>query len=127
MRARHLKLTIDEFRREGADLQGEEQARLLALNTRLAEVTSQFSKNVLDETAAFELYVPEGRLAGVPQRVQDATRRDAESKGKDGHRLTLHAPVLVPVLTYADDRELRRDLWLANSRVGQQEGRDNRP
>ncbi len=127
VRARHLKLTIDEFRREGADLQGEEQERLLALNTRLAEVTSQFSKNVLDETAAFEMYVPTERLAGVPQRVQDATRRDAESKGKDGHRLTLHAPVLVPVLTYADDRELRRDLWLANSRVGQQEGRDNRP
>ncbi|UBV41643.1 M3 family metallopeptidase [Deinococcus taeanensis] len=127
VRARHLQLTIDEFRREGADLQGEDKDRLLALNTRLAEITSQFAKNVLDETAAFELMVPAERLTGVPQRVQDATRRDAEGRGRDGHRLTLHAPVLLPVLTYADDRELRRELWLANSLVGQREGRDNRP
>ena len=67
--------------------------------------------DVLDATAAYELYVPTERLKGVPQRVVDATRKAVEEKGKDGHRLTLHAPTLQPVLTYADDRELRRELW----------------
>ncbi|MFC4637259.1 M3 family metallopeptidase [Deinococcus hohokamensis] len=127
VRARHLKLTIDEFRRQGADLPEDKKARLLEVNTRLAQVTNTFSKNVLEATAAYELYVPAERLTGVPQRVLDATRRDAESKGKDGHRLTLHQPVITPVLTYAEDRELRRELYEAQLMVGQQEGRDNRP
>lgn len=127
VQARLLKLTIDEFRRGGADLPEDRKARLLELNTRLAQVTNTFAKNVLDATAAYELLVPEERLAGVPQRVKDATRRDAEGRGQEGHRLTLHQPVLQPILTYADDRELRRELWEAQQQVGRQEGRDNRP
>ncbi|WP_261663638.1 M3 family metallopeptidase [Deinococcus sp. Marseille-Q6407] len=127
VRARFLKLTMDEFRRGGADLPDDQKARLQQLNTELAQTTNQFSKNVLDSIAAYELYVPAERLAGVPQRVQDATRADAEARGKEGHRLTLHAPTLQPLLVYADDRELRRELWQANTLVGQQPGRDNRP
>ncbi|THF70080.1 M3 family metallopeptidase [Deinococcus sp. Arct2-2] len=127
VRARHLKLTIDEFRREGADLPTEQKDRLMALNTQLAQITNEFSKNVLDATAAFELYVSTERLAGVPQRVLDATRADAEAHGKEGHRLTLHMPVVEPILTYANDRELRRELWEASQSTGVQEGRDNRP
>jgi len=127
VRARHLGLTIDEFRRQGADLPEHQKARLLEVNTRLAQITNDFSKNVLDATAAFELYVPTQRLAGVPERVQEATRLDAEKQGQEGHRLTLHLPTLEPILTYADDRELRRELWLAQNSVGSQEGRDNRP
>lgn len=128
VRARHLKLTLDEFRREGADLPEDQKARLLEVNTRLAQVTNDFAKNVLDATAAFELIVPTERLAGVPQRVREATRLDAQAHGHaEGHRLTLHQPVVEPVLTYADDRELRRELWLAQNSVGVQPGRDNRP
>jgi oligopeptidase A len=127
VRARHLKVTIDEFRREGADLPADKKARLLEVNTRLADVTNDFSKNVLDATAAYELYVPTERLAGVPERVREASRRDAEAHGQAGHRLTLHQPVVEPALTYADDRELRRELWLAQNALGVQAGRDNRP
>ncbi|GHG06972.1 oligopeptidase A [Deinococcus piscis] len=127
VRARFLKLTMDEFRRGGADLPKDKKARLQELNAELAQVTNTFAKNVLDATAAFELYVPAERLSGVPQRVQEATRADAEERGQAGHRLTLHAPVLTPVLTYADDRELRRELWQASGLVGQQPEGDNRP
>ena len=127
VRARHLKLTTDEFRRGGADLPGDQKARLLEVNTKLAQTTNQFGKNVLDATAAYELYVPTERLKGVPQRVVDATRQAAEEKGKGGHRLTLHAPTLQPLLTYADDRELRRELWEAQAMLGQEPERDNRP
>ncbi|WP_309569870.1 M3 family metallopeptidase, partial [Deinococcus sp.] len=127
VRVRHLKLTIDDFRRGGADLPQAGRERLTALNTTLAEITNEFGKNVLDATAAYELYVPTERLAGVPVRVQDATRRDAEEHGREGHRLTLHYPVYGPVMTYADDRALRHELWAAQGQVGRQEGRDNRP
>lgn len=127
VRARFLKLTMDDFRRGGADLGDADKEKLQAINTELARLTNEFSKNVVDGIAAFELYVPAERLAGVPQRVQDATRADAQARGQEGHRLTLQAPTLGPLLTYADDRDLRRELWEANGRVGQEPGRDNRP
>ncbi|RJF73147.1 M3 family peptidase [Deinococcus cavernae] len=127
LRSRLLKLTLDEFKRGGADLPDDKKARLTEVNTRLAQITNQFAKNVLEGTAAYELYVPSERLAGVPQRVIDATRLDAQGKDKEGHRLTLHQPVMQPILTYADDRELRRELWQASGRLGREEGRDNRP
>ncbi len=127
VRARHLKLTIESFKREGADLNDADKATLLDINTKLANITSEFSKNVLDAIAAYEVYVDTERLAGVPERVKESTRRDAESKGKEGHRLTLQVPVYTPILTYADDRSLRQELLEAQWQVGKQEGRDNRP
>ncbi len=125
--ARFLQVTVDEFRRSGADLDDAGKARLTEINVRLAELTNKFSKNVMDGIKAFELYVPAERLAGVPQRLIDATAQDAEAHGQPGqHRLTLHGPVLSPVLTYADDRSLREELSRANNLVGIGEGRDNR-
>lgn len=124
---RLLNVTTDAFRRQGADLSDDKKPRLLEINQQLAELTNEYAKHVLDATSAFELYVPTERLAGVPQRVQDATRLDAEKRGKEGHRLTLHQPVLGPVMTYADDRELRRELFEAQSQVGVGEHGDNRP
>ena len=125
--ARFLQLSMDEFRRQGAELDAAGKARLKALNTELAQVTNTFSQNTLDGVAAFELYVPEARLAGVPERVRVATRQDAAAHGQEGHRVTLHMPVYLPVLTHAEDRELRRELWEAFHRVGSLPGKDNRP
>ncbi|ADV67713.1 M3 family metallopeptidase [Deinococcus maricopensis] len=126
-RARFLKLTMDEFRRNGADLDDAGKARLKDINVRLAELTKRYAENVMDGVKAFELYVPTERLAGVPERVQAATRADAEANGHPGeHRLTLHMPTYLPVLTYADDRALREELTRAYNRTGIGEGRDNR-
>ncbi|PYE54884.1 M3 family metallopeptidase [Deinococcus yavapaiensis] len=124
--ARYLRLTLDRFRRGGADLPSAQKDRVKQIDLRLAELTTRYGQNVLDGTAAFELYVPEARLAGVPDRVLKAARAEAEKRGHDGYRLTLHLPTLQPVLTYADDRELRRELWEAQGKVGVGEGRDNR-
>ena len=125
--ARFLQKTVDEFRREGADLDDAGKARLTELNVKLAELTNQYAKNVMDGIKAFELYVPAERLSGVPQRLIDATAKDAEAHDHAGeHRLTLQAPVFGPLLTYADDRTLREELARANNKVGIGEGRDNR-
>lgn len=124
---RFLTLQVDDFRRNGADLDDAGKQRLTKLNVNLAEVTNQFGKNVMDGIKAYELYVGPERMAGVPQRLQDATAKDAETHGKSGmHRLTLHAPVYGPVVTYADDRTLRQELMQANNVVGVGEGHDNR-
>ncbi len=126
-KARFLQLTLDRFRRGGADLPPEQKERLQALDVQLAETTTKFGQNVLDGTTAFELLVDQERLAGLPERAKQAARVGAEKRGQDGYRLTLHAPSYIPVLTYADDRDLRRTLWEASNAKGSGEGRDNRP
>ncbi|TSA84640.1 M3 family metallopeptidase [Deinococcus detaillensis] len=124
---RFLTLEVDAFRRNGADLGDAGKQRLTEINVSLAEITNQYGKNVMDGIKAYELYVGPERMAGVPQRLKDATAADAEAHGKAGmHRLTLHTPVYGPVITYADDRSLREELMRANNLVGVGEGRDNR-
>jgi len=124
VRARFLQIGLDEFRRGGAELPASEQARLKALNIELSEVTSRYGSNSMDGVSAFELYVPAERLAGVPERVLQATRV-AEGEHAGQHRLTLHAPTYLPVMTYADDRTLREELYRAYNAVGTGAGRDN--
>ena len=125
VRARFLKLSLDGFRRSGAELAEAERERLKALNIELDEVTSRYGSNVMDGISAFELYVPTERLTGVPERVRTGTlQQSGEHVGL--HRLTLHAPTYLPIMTYAEDRSLREELYRAFNEVGIGEGRDNR-
>ncbi len=118
-RARLLEKTLADFRRHGAELPPEGKERLKAIDQELSKLTTQFSQNVLDGTNAFELIISdEAKLAGMPASALAAARDSARSKGIDGFRLTLQAPSVVAVLTYADDPELRRDIWLAFNRRG---------
>ena len=126
VRARFLKLSLDAFRRGGAELPEAGQQRLRALNVELGEITSRYASNSMDGVSAFELFVPAERLAGVPERVQQATLV-AEGEHAGLHRLTLHMPTYLPVLEYADDRPLREELYRAFNDVGVGVGHDNRP
>ena len=103
-----LKKMLESFRRNGAALEGAKKARLEAIDTRLSEITTRFSQNVLDATNAFELYIPsEDGLAGLPESARVAAREAAVAQKKEGYRFTLHAPSLIPLLTYLDDRAVR--------------------
>ncbi len=125
---RFVQKTLDDFRRNGAELNAEGKARLQAIEVELTELTTKFSQNVLDETNAFEwVTTDETELAGLPQSAKAAARQSAESKGLKGWRFTLQAPSLLPVLTYLDDASLREKFWRAyNTRASKGE-RDNGP
>ncbi len=125
---RFLDKTLREFRRHGAELDEAGKAKLREIDVELAKLTTRFAQNVLDETNAFELVVTEeARLAGLPESARKAARASAEDKGKEGWRFTLHAPSLIAVLTYLDDRAIREQVWRAyNTRASRGE-RDNRP
>src|SRR5690606_13271648 len=127
-KARYLKKTMDEFRRSGAELDEVSKERLRAISREMAGLTSKFSQNVLDDTAAFEPIIEdEAKLAGLPRSAIEAAKADAEAKGKSGYRFTLQAPSLIPLLTYLDDREIRRQVWTAyNTRASRGE-RNNEP
>ena len=115
-RRQALAHALRDFVLSGAELQGEAKARFAAIQERSAELGQQFSEHVLDATDQFSLVVPTERLAGVPADVQQATREAAQAAGAgtaDSHKLTLHMPVYLPVMQYAQDRALREQLYTA--------------
>jgi oligopeptidase A len=113
-RRRLLDKTLADFRRQGAQLSPADKEKLQRLDAELSVITTRFSQNVLDATNAFELMIDdEARLAGLPESARSMARDSAVSKGKSGYRFTLQAPSVTAVLTYADDAELRRDIWTA--------------
>jgi len=124
---RNLQKTVTGFRRAGADLDEAGKARLEELNVELTKVTTRFSQNVLDATNAYELILTdEAQLAGLPESAVAAARESAKAKGKEGWRFTLQAPSYVAVLTYLDNREIRRELWEASNTRATRGDLDNR-
>lgn len=127
-KARLLKKTVDDFRRHGADLDADGKKKLEEISVELALITTKFGQNVVDASASYELYVQdETQLLGLPDRAKESAKRSAESKGKDGYRLTLDAPTYIACMTYLDNAELRKTLWLAFATRATEGERDNRP
>ena len=112
-RQQALSHWLRDFVLSGAELQGEAKARFAAIQEQMADLGQKFSEHVLDATDSFTHYATTDELAGVPDDVKAATRAAAEAEGKDGHKLTLHMPVYLPVMQYADNRALREQLYTA--------------
>ncbi|MDT8998658.1 M3 family metallopeptidase [Paucibacter sp. APW11] len=112
-RQQALRHWMRDFVLSGAELQGEAKTRFAAIQERSAELSQQFSEHVLDATDGYALYVSADQLKGLPDDILASTRAAAEAEGKDGHKLTLQFPCYLPVMQYADDRELRQTLYRA--------------
>jgi len=113
---RYLDKTVTGFRRAGADLDAAGKKQLEELDVALTKATTKFSENVLDATNAYEFLITnENKLAGLPESARMAARASAQSKGKEGWRLTLQGPSYTAALTYLDDRAIRRELWEASN------------
>ena len=116
--------TVASFTEAGADLPDEKRARLEALESELAQLTQKYSENTLDATNAWQLVVEdEARLRGLPAHAIAAARDSARRKGLGSDerpvwRFTLHGPSLEPVMLYAEDETLRREVWAASVAVG---------
>jgi len=124
---RFLKKTLDDFRRQGAELNPEDKAKLQRMEIELTKLTTEFSQNVLDATNAFELIITdEGKLSGLPQSAKQAAAENAEAKGVQGWRFTLQAPSMIPLLTYLDDASIREHVWRAYNTRAASGDRDNR-
>ena len=123
-RRRVVDNELRDFRLGGAELPPPGKERLRAIRERQSQLATRFAENVLDATNAFELLIDDAaRLAGVPQDTLQMLREAAQAEGKDGYKLTLHAPSYLPVLQYADDRALRERLFHAYSTRASEFGR----
>ncbi|MBF7054365.1 oligopeptidase A [Halomonas sp. KAO] len=106
--------TLRDFRLAGVDLPAEKKRRYGEIKARLSELSNTFSNQLLDATQAWHLELAdESRLAGLPESALATLRANAEAKGETGYRITLDFPSFFPVVTYADDRELRREVYTA--------------
>ncbi|MFP5490271.1 MAG: M3 family metallopeptidase [Bacteriovoracia bacterium] len=112
-----LEKTYRGFVRNGALLDGKAKERLREIDETLAKTSLQFSQNVLKATNSYELVITKKEdLAGLPDSFIEASAEMAEKKGKKGSWVvTLDYPMVIPFLTYAKNRELRREVFLANS------------
>jgi len=109
-----LENALRDFHLSGVDLPADKKARFKAISQELSQLTSKFEENLLDATNAWSKLVTDERaLAGMPESAKDLARQTAAQRDQEGWLLTLEFPSYYPVLTYAEDRGLRRELYEA--------------
>ncbi|MCP4126636.1 MAG: oligopeptidase A [Gammaproteobacteria bacterium] len=114
-----------DFKLSGVDLSPDKKARFKEISQELSRLGSKFSENLLDATNAWSKPVQdETLLSGLPESALDLARQTAEQRGEQGWLLTLEFPSYIPVLTYADNRELRREMYQAYSTRASDRGPD---
>ena len=109
-----LEDTYKGFVRGGANLSDEDKTVYSKLSEELSLATLQFSKNVLDATNAFTLHVKDSAdLAGLPEYVKAMGAETAKEKELEGWAFTLAYPSFGPFMKYSENRELRKQMWVA--------------
>ncbi|RUO63536.1 oligopeptidase A [Pseudidiomarina insulisalsae] len=106
--------TIRDFELSGVALPAVEKQRYAEIQTRLSELSSQFSNNLLDATDNWHyLVTDEAQLSGLPESAVDAAASAAEENDQTGWRFGLSIPSYLPVMMYADSSELRKVMYQA--------------
>lgn len=115
-RQRVITERLRDFELAGVALPDEAKARYKEIAQRLSELSTTFQQNLLDATQAWSKHVTDrDTLAGLPDSALDLLAQNAVNKGMDGWLITLDAPSLIAVLTHADERGLRAEVYEAFS------------
>lgn len=114
---------LRDFRLSGIDLPPEQQKRYGEIQKRLSELSSTFSNNLLDATQAWTKHITDEQdLAGLTDSAKQQMAQAAQDKGLDGWLITLEFPSYYAVMTYADDRNLREEVYRAYSTRASDQG-----
>lgn len=121
-----LEKSFKDFARNGALLNDEQKQKLREIDSKLAVLKLKYGENVLADSNAYQLHITnEKDLAGLPEGVIEAAASLAKSESKEGWIFTLDYPSYIPLVTYADNRELRKEITLAAGRKGFQQNDNN--
>ncbi len=105
---------LRDFRLGGAELPEADKKRFMEIQQQMAALSARFEENLLDATNAFAHYVEtDQELSGLPEDVLEMSRAMAEADGKAGWKLSLHMPSYLPVMQYAENRNLRETIYRA--------------
>ncbi|ARE82736.1 peptidyl-dipeptidase dcp [Roseovarius mucosus] len=119
--ARLLMLTHRGFRRSGAALTGDEEARMRQIMARLAELGTAFTQNLLADEAGWHMELAEADLEGLPDFLVDAARSAGREKGLEQPVITLSRSLIVPFLQFSPRRDLRKkayESWVSRGAMG---------
>jgi len=109
-----LKNTYEEFANNGANLSEADKAIYRELSKDMSLLTLQYGQNVLKETNNYSLLITnKALLSGLPEDLMGVLASNAKNTGKQGWLLNLKATCYVPFMKYADNRDLRRELYMA--------------
>ncbi|MDH6250740.1 peptidyl-dipeptidase Dcp [Chryseobacterium sp. H1D6B] len=112
-----LEETYKGFVRSGALLNEEDKEKLKKISMDLSLKSLQFGQNVLASTNAYFKHITNKTdLAGIPEAIIDQYAEEAKERNLEGWVLTLQYPSYIPLMTYAENRELRKELALANGK-----------
>ncbi len=109
-----IQNALRDFRLSGVDLPEDKKQRYKEISLELSNLASKYEENVLDATNAWTKHiVDEHALTGLPATALAQAKQAAEQQGLEGWLLTLQFPSYLAVMTYADDRLLRYQLYQA--------------
>lgn len=126
---RLLQETYRSFVNNGANLNDNDKERLKAINQELSVLNLQFGQNVVAETNTYQLFITDiNRLKGLPESALTAAKEAAQAAGRnDAWLFTPKRTSFIPVLQYAEDRDLRRELLMAyTTRCNHDNQQDNK-
>ena len=113
-RQKAVRDALRDFRLSGIGLPPEQKERFKQISMRLSEIQTKFEENVMDAIQAFSLHITDAaRLAGMSAAALEQAAAKARAKNLEGWLLTLDYPSYDAVISYADERELRRELYSA--------------
>ena len=109
-----LDKKFKSFSRNGALLSEEKKSILREIDTELAKLKLTYGENILAETNNYKLHITDKNdLKGLPEGTIEAAKSLAKSKELEGWIFTLDHPSYLPFVTYADNRELRKEIAIA--------------
>lgn len=109
-----LENTYINFVQKGAKLKEDQKEKYRSISTELARLSLSFDENVLKETNSYELNITDKtKLAGLPESTLEAAAALAKEKNKTGWVFTLDMPSYLPFMKYADNRDLRKEMYIA--------------
>ena len=119
---RVLDLYHRMFVRAGANLTGDAQKRLPEVTSRLAELGTAFTQNLLKDEADWFMELGADDLDGLPDFLLSAAAEAAKERGIDGHIVTLSRSLIVPFLQFSTRRDLREKAYIAWGKRGENGG-----
>lgn len=122
---RSIENTLLKFTLSGISLDQEKKQKFKQLKQELSELKTKFEHNVLDATQEWKLHITrESVLSGLPEFARAMGKQEARNEKVPGWIFTLDAPSFMAVMTYADDRDLRKEMYQAYTTRASNEGPD---
>jgi oligopeptidase A len=108
-----IKLSLRDFKLSGVALEGEAKKRYAEISARLSQLSSDFSNHVLDATQAFVLPLNAEQLKGLPESSVELLKQYGQQRELQQPAATLDIPSYLAIMTYAEDRGLREQIYKA--------------